>query len=325
MWAVLQFLMAYHRSFHWGTGLALLFGLTGCGLILETTPAPAPTDSGRSDARTGDAGPEDSAAADSGADDTGAPPPVLDGGPEGCGSSDECDDGNPCTTDKCIESACDNTDNSESCDDGVFCNGPDKCDEGSCSVHEDDDPCGSGTVCDEAVAACVGCIETSDCPDETTGDWGACVGFADVCGEAGTRTRTTTSYVCDTASGTCIDTDTSESDGCMRSIDGTTCAMSAESGWSTCGLFDTVCDTTGTQSRTVVDYACAAGTCGDDTRTESRPCARMTDGYDCIRPNCNFGTCSGSGVCVDIGGDSCLATSRICCGNGLCARSFSEC
>ncbi|MBW2463422.1 MAG: hypothetical protein JRH11_17360 [Deltaproteobacteria bacterium] len=315
--------MAYDRFFHWGIAAALLFGLNGCGLLLETTPGQATTDSGRSDA--GDAGREDSGATDSGTGDSGAPPPVVDAGPEGCASSAECDDDNPCTTDECIESACDNTSNSESCDDGVFCNGPDTCNEGSCSVH-DDDPCSSTTICDEMAAACVGCIADSDCPGMTDGDWGACEGFANDCAVSGTRTRAITDYVC--SAGTCVGTDTPDTEVCVRSTDGMTCGSSTDPSWSTCGLFDTPCDTSGTESRTVTDYVCAAGTCQDMARLETNPCMRSTTGNDCIvRANCQYGVCNAAGTCLDIGGgNSCFGmATAMCCGNGLCARILPDC
>ncbi|MCF6286211.1 MAG: PD-(D/E)XK nuclease family protein, partial [Candidatus Hydrogenedentes bacterium] len=63
-----------------------------------------------------------------------------------------CDDGDVCTDDSCGTAGCQNTPNSEVCDDGSVCNGADTCGGGTCSVHGGD-PCGGATVCDEHTGA----------------------------------------------------------------------------------------------------------------------------------------------------------------------------
>ncbi|UCC32536.1 MAG: hypothetical protein JSU86_09680 [Phycisphaerales bacterium] len=80
-------------------------------------------------------------------------------------SSRNCSDGNPCTTDSCNETSnqCDHAPNSNSCNDGVFCNGTDTCSGGSCSIHAGD-PCSSG-CCDETNDGCELAIDWSEPPD----------------------------------------------------------------------------------------------------------------------------------------------------------------
>jgi hypothetical protein len=65
----------------------------------------------------------------------------------------DCDDGNPCTTDRCEPDSpgadangCTHVPNDAACDDGVFCNGADSCSGGACAVHAGD-PCIAGPAC----------------------------------------------------------------------------------------------------------------------------------------------------------------------------------
>lgn len=81
---------------------------------------------------------------------------LVDGEPE-CSTNADCGDGNPCTTDTCSSGSCSRTNNSASCDDGLFCNGDDTCSGGTCSSH-DGDPCAGGPqcadTCNEAASSC---------------------------------------------------------------------------------------------------------------------------------------------------------------------------
>src|SRR5690606_31528126 len=118
---------------------------------------------------------DDGGASDGGASDGGA----SDGG-GGCG---DCDDGNPCTDDTCEAGACVHTNNAATCDDGVFCNGPDSCEGGTCSVHPGS-PCVGATVCSEADDTCTGCVADTDCPADSATSWSAC-SYAQTCSESG--------------------------------------------------------------------------------------------------------------------------------------------
>ncbi len=77
-------------------------------------------------------------------------------------------DANPCTNDTCDGAgACVHTNNSATCDDGVFCNGADACSGGAC-LHAGD-PCAGGgecnDFCNEAAADCAAPAGTA-CADD---------------------------------------------------------------------------------------------------------------------------------------------------------------
>ena len=80
------------------------------------------------------------------------------------------DDGNVCTDNTCNGSgSCAVTDNIASCNDNVFCDGPDHCSAGSCSQH-DGDPCNDGVSCtvdscDENARTCSNAAQDSLCDD----------------------------------------------------------------------------------------------------------------------------------------------------------------
>jgi endonuclease/exonuclease/phosphatase family metal-dependent hydrolase len=83
-------------------------------------------------------------------------------GPE-CTDDPDCDDGNPCTDDTCVDQQCVFTPNdANSCDDGLWCNGAEACAGGVCQPGSD--PCPS-QGCDEANDVCVDCQIDSDCDD----------------------------------------------------------------------------------------------------------------------------------------------------------------
>lgn len=77
------------------------------------------------------------------------------------------DDGNECTDDECDGAGnCAHPDNTASCDDGDFCNGPDTCSGGSCSVNPGD-PCASDPHhphCNEGNEKC-DCWMDGECED----------------------------------------------------------------------------------------------------------------------------------------------------------------
>ncbi|MHC4698181.1 MAG: hypothetical protein ACYTFA_15715, partial [Planctomycetota bacterium] len=78
-----------------------------------------------------------------------------------CYDSDCPDDGDPCTDRRCQDYQCRQVPNSEPCDDGVYCNGPDRCSDGGCNYH-------SGDPCQSSCTApgindndCIGCCNES--------------------------------------------------------------------------------------------------------------------------------------------------------------------
>jgi len=79
-----------------------------------------------------------------------------------CDDDGDCNDGNSCTDDSCVGTECVNTNNVDSCDDGLFCNGVDTCLSGSCS--HSGNPCFGGLQCNNE------CQETTDTCYNDIGD-----------------------------------------------------------------------------------------------------------------------------------------------------------
>lgn len=80
-----------------------------------------------------------------------------------CLGAGDCDDSNPCTDDACVSDACQNTNNTDACDDGLFCNGTDACAGGACVSSGD--PCAPDN-CLEGSDACGDCTNVADCADD---------------------------------------------------------------------------------------------------------------------------------------------------------------
>jgi hypothetical protein len=222
-----------------------------------------------------------------------------------------CDDDNPCTDDACGATGCENTPSAASCDDSVFCNGTDTCASGSCTVHAGD-PCGGGTTCDESGSSCVGCLADGDCPDDILGPFGACSGFSGTCDETGTRSRTRTSFTC--VGGTCVPSDTMETEACGRSTTGVTCGTTTFGTWGACGGFSGTCGESGTRSRTRTARTCSAATCQDDVSVDTGSCSRDTDGSSCGTTTFGaWGACGGfSDTCDESGTRSRTQTDFFC-------------
>ena len=79
-----------------------------------------------------------------------------------CSINTDCDDGNICTTDVCTNGICSNTNNTISCDDGIFCTATDVCSGGVCLGSGNTCP---GQLCNETLDACVECFVDNDCLD----------------------------------------------------------------------------------------------------------------------------------------------------------------
>jgi len=97
------------------------------------------------------------------------------------GPPPDCNDSNVCTDDSCNPAAgCQHTNNTASCNDGLFCNGADTCSGGACIVHSGN-PCPNLECrhCNEAADSCFDPVGTACHSD---GD----VCTADVCDGAGT-------------------------------------------------------------------------------------------------------------------------------------------
>ena len=108
-----------------------------------------------------------------------ASPEACNGGDDDCdGETDEagCDDGDPCTTDACVDAKCATTPATGACDDGDVCTEGEQCVEGACAGGsakdcDDGDPC-TDDSCDatkgcEQTPAVAGCDDNDAC---TTGE-----------------------------------------------------------------------------------------------------------------------------------------------------------
>jgi len=80
-----------------------------------------------------------------------------------CDDAGDCNDSNPCTDDSCNGSnVCVNANNTDACNDGLFCTLTDACSGGSCMGSGDACP---GEQCLEGSDACGACNSASDCND----------------------------------------------------------------------------------------------------------------------------------------------------------------
>lgn len=237
----------------------------------------------------------------------------------GDGTCRACDDGNPCTEDRCEGGECVHSPLSGTpCDDGEFCNGVDECDAGVC-VHGGD-PCEPPTICEGA--RCVGCVDQSDCPEPVRPPFGECEAV-DVCALSGTQSRMVTTFAC--VDDECVGTTAPETQACARDTDGVACGLPSASGWTVCGGFDGTCGEMGTQSQTVLSRECAAGACAEVTRTNTRDCGRDTDGIMCGATETVVSDCevpAGADPCVRAGQRT-TTTTTYACADGGCVADVS--
>ncbi len=139
--------------------------------------------------------------------------------PQTCTTPAECNDNNPCTDDICA-GICQNPNNTNLCDDGLFCNGADTCLNGAC-VGGGESPCGVDGACDEDVDMCVECVVHEDCAPPIEDEWGECGGFTGVCSEEGTQQRSVTRSRC--MQNSCFVIIEDETQPCTGDRDGTGC------------------------------------------------------------------------------------------------------
>jgi hypothetical protein len=182
------------------------------------------------------------------------------------------DDGNPCTDDLCAGGACTHpNDNTNACDDGMFCTATDSCSAGACTGSGN--PCSGATpFCDEDANMCVACTMDSHCDDGNDCTSDACIGgMCDSMDEsAGTPCGSASSGECDNA-------DTCDGAGA--------CQANHKAGPCT------------DDGNPCTDDVCAGGDC-THPNDDSNAC---TDGLFCTGPDsCVSGSCVPSG-------DPCMA------------------
>jgi len=237
-----------------------------------------------------------------------------------CIQDSQCDDSNPCTDDACVATVCENTPNTDACNDGLVCTTGDVCSGGVCQGTADHTACNDGVAC--TVDRCTpgdpgadadGCVFT---PDET------------LCNDS----NMCTVDACDPASGCTHDSAAMEGLGCTDGANCTTgdtctggvCVATPDDALCDDGVDCTidVCDPTdpgATGDGCVIspdDSACDDGNqCTDDScdlflgdclnENHSRAC---DDGLFCNGAD----TCDGAGACAVHAGDPCAAMSLNC-------------
>ncbi|MEM9863508.1 MAG: hypothetical protein AAF938_18070 [Myxococcota bacterium] len=194
-----------------------------------------------------------------------------------------------------------------------------------------------GTMCAEAegpcaeAAACSG--ETAACPAATllpantgctlpSGGDGFCDGLSAACQDGcvpgapcNLNECQRGTFACDGAVPRCVFD--------ANVPDGTECRPDEEGLWSDCSR-PTTCAESGTESRTVIRFACSAGSCNSTLDNETRACSVDTDGDTCGSGfSCpSFGACQFSNTCATSGTRSRTCTRQMC-ASGTC-QSMNE-
>lgn len=244
----------------------------------------------------------------------------------------DCNDGNACTTDACDPDSggadvngCVHVNNSNPCDDGLFCNGSDTCGSGSCSVHTGD-PCAGGPECGNScnevgdncfVAAATPCTDDGNgCTNDQCDGAGACIHPNNNAPCSDGNTCTTTDQC---SGGSCVGT------GALDCDDDNDCTADACNPGSGCTHDDvplegSTCDdgNTCTESDT-----CTGGVCGGTPLPQNcdddNPCT--LDVCDTGSGGCLHPTAPRDGFVCD---DSSTCTQADVCQNGICQGVLAE-
>ncbi len=226
------------------------------------------------------------------------PPPESDAGMGGCMADTDCDDGNACTTDRCVGGACLNLETPA----GSACSLPDGSDgvcdgAGNCTGCTDDAQCDDGNPCTDDACNASGACEHTD-----TAAGGSCAladGSDGMCDGAGACVQCTDDTHCDdgnpctddacNASGACEHTDTAAGGSCALAssasgyCDGAgVCAQCTD---------DTHCD----DGNPCTMNRCVAGTCLTIEKPANQSCT-LADG--------SSGYCDGAGSCTGCTNDA---------------------
>jgi cysteine-rich repeat protein len=235
-------------------------------------------------------------------------------------------DTNLCTNDVCNGAgACTHPNNTDPCDDGLFCTVNDACSGGSCTgtprnCSSAGDQC-NASVCDEASDACVAqprpngtaCADGNACTQTDTCVNGTCTGgnpvvctAQDACHVAGT---------CNPLSGTCSNPVAPDGTACN---DGDACTQTDTCHAGTCtGANPVAC--------TAQDQCHAAGTCNPSTGACSNPPATngtpCSDGNACTQVDtCQGGACTGTNPVTCAAQDQCHVAGTCNPATGICSN-----
>ena len=213
---------------------------------------------------------------------------------DSCASDKACDDGNPCTDDKCVSGTCSHPNNTASCDDGTVCTVKDACSGGKCVAGAALD-CSDGKVCTtdacDAVKGCTHADNTAACEDGNV-----CTG-GDVC-----------------ANGVCT---TGTAPGCDDGNECTADTCDTTTGCSHSPVESGSCDD---GNKCTSGDKCAVGLCtSDGTVTCEDNNACTADGCDpklgCVHQNLDGLTCDDGQNCSS--NDACL--------HGICQGTSAGC
>jgi hypothetical protein len=236
--------------------------------------------------------------------------------------SDCADDGNVCTDHACDvdEGVCVVSNNTASCDDGLWCNGTDTCSEGACG-HAGD-PCGAGETCNEATDSCDVCTTNADCNDGNVCTTDTCSG--------GQCSNVNNTASCDDGL-FCNGADTCSSGTCTHA--GDPC-----SGGDTCNESYNRCDECQQNSDCDDGNLCTTDTCSSGQCSNVNNSNSCSDGNACtVGDTCSGGSCQAgsalncndSNVCTN---DSCdpgsgcqYVNNTVSCNDGLFCNGADTC
>lgn len=155
--------------------------------------------------------------------------------------------------------------------------------------------CNPTTTTETDTAGCARSQDGSSCGSPSYGSYGAC-SYANGCSNSGSRTRSVTTYAC--GGGSCNPSSGTETDtaGCGRNQDGTSCGTTVLGTYGSCS-YGSLCLNSGSRTRSNTTYTCGGGACntGSMTETDTTGCNRNTEGNNCGVPSC--GTCTSGCNC----------------------------
>ncbi|MBW1811275.1 MAG: hypothetical protein JRJ87_24000 [Deltaproteobacteria bacterium] len=248
-----------------------------------------------------------------------------------CNDDIDCDDGNPCTVDECVNTSCQNTPKADDtpCDDGLYCTAADHCRAGRCISEARDcsdwsDACHTGG-CSEADSSCV----AEPKQDGTECEDGLYCTVADQC--QGGVCIAGTDRDCDEGDFCTTDTCNDEFDRCEHvweqqpgeegPLDDPSCSNNQDDDCDTLTDMDDPDCSGCTENEDCDDLnpctadLCDAGACSNPAVANDTPC---DDGLYCTEPDlCSDGECNG--------------TRRDCselddqCNTGVCDELNSQC
>ncbi|MDD4319062.1 MAG: hypothetical protein PHW10_01930 [Candidatus Peribacteraceae bacterium] len=218
-----------------------------------------------------------------------------------CSTTEDCNDGNPCTDDSCNDSVCEHSNNTNSCDDDDGCTVNDTCSLGMCQGSTRD--CDDGNVCTDDVCLYDECTHTDiSCDDED-----ACT--TDSC-DSISGCQNIDSVTCDNLNCEACDAETGE---CASTCDGTycdgagICVECTED--SHCGYYKCV-DSACTSSCDTNEDCSGGGLCTGEGGSCVQ-CLTETDcgAYDCVENAC-LTTCTTADDCST--GNGCDTIGHAC-------------